>query len=131
MPELLKVHLTGNSMERRTSQRKPIYLKAKLSWQRRTNWPVPLRIFCAEGLFIKFDAVYADQVKFAYSQQADNALNVSFTIGEKTYDILVKPVRMVEGAVGAMFMQSHPDVFAAMLRVFPQYRECEGASGKQ
>lgn len=110
-------------MERRTSQRKPIYLKAKLSWQRRTNWPCTIEDFCAEGLFIKFDAVYADQVKFAYSQQADNALNVSFTIGEKAYDILVKPVRMVEGAVGAMFMQSHPDVFAAMLR------ECSRSTG--
>ncbi len=103
-------------MERRTSQRKPIHLEAKLSWQKRTNWPCTIEDFCAEGMFIKFDAAYADQVKFVYAQQADNALNVVFSVGDKSYDIVVKPVRMVENALGVMFLKSQPDVFAAMLR---------------
>ncbi|PID41670.1 MAG: hypothetical protein CSB48_13550 [Proteobacteria bacterium] len=101
--------------ERRRSQRKPIFLEAELSWQNRINWPCTIEDFCPEGMFIKFDASDTDQIGHIYSSQADNAMNVAFTVGGRSFTILVKPVRIVHSAIGVMFLESYPDVFAAML----------------
>ncbi|PIE43850.1 MAG: signal transduction protein [Gammaproteobacteria bacterium] len=102
-------------MERRTSQRKPIYLEAELSWQKRVNWPCTIEDFCAEGMFIRFDQSNLDQISGIYSKQANNAMNVAFKVDDRSFNILVKPVRMAHAAMGVRFLEAHPDAFAAML----------------
>ncbi|MCP5209519.1 MAG: DUF1631 family protein [Hahellaceae bacterium] len=102
-------------MERRSSQRKPIYLEATLSWKNKTSWPCSVEDFCAEGMFIKFDADIADRIHFIVGRQEECSIDVLFRIGDKPHKVTVKPVRLIEGAMGVMYTHSEPATFAALL----------------
>ena len=66
-------------------------------------------------MFIKFDADIADRIHFIVGRQEECSIDVLFRIGDKPHKVTVKPVRLIEGAMGVMYTHSEPATFAALL----------------
>ncbi|MCG8613984.1 MAG: DUF1631 family protein [Pseudomonadales bacterium] len=103
-------------MERRSSPRRPIHLNATLCWRNKTSWACTIEDFCAEGLFLKYSSDIADRLHFIEQRQSDFEFNVDFSVSGQSFSLLVKPVRVIDGAMGVMFLESNPNAFSAMLR---------------
>lgn len=105
------------SKERRASPRHPICLEAELVTGAEQPWPCEIADFCAEGLFIRFDAGLTAPLRAQLGAQPDRELAVRFQsqASGDAYELAVEVTRLIDGAAGVHFTRSNPGAVETML----------------
>jgi hypothetical protein len=110
------------SVERRSSPRKPIKLAAQLDLGRGENWPCQIADFCAEGLFIRYSQAVSHKLDAALGDAGGQSLLVRFRGSDSSgvpgqrHQLQVQMRHRVENAMGVCFVQANAVAVSSMLK---------------
>ncbi len=103
--------------ERRSSPRRPIKLAAQVDLGEAGLWPCQIADFCAEGLFVRYSGDTSARVHDYLQAYPGMDLGIFFRgqDGHERHELRVRPVRVIDGAMGVEFTRSSPRSVEAML----------------
>src|SRR5690606_15649615 len=119
LPLWCPMSVQGNPMERRSSPRRPIHLRATLSLGEFKPQTCVISDYCPGGLFLQYGVSLTQSLARQPGSVAGSDGVVSFQdpTDKQEYRLAIKVARLLEGAMGVMLTAPQEAALAAMERI--------------